>query len=181
VNTAANKISRPCTTARPPPRTTTTHHRQRLRHRFVLRQGFVYAWVGWAPTSPPATPPHRELPHRHGERPARHRAHPHRVLRPELRRRHALHHPLSGSTAFKSYERSPPQDRGQAELRRRPSDSPARAAPRSPRGRSSGGPVVVRELPERPSRHPSATDICLAAGSRTTRSTSCATGPPSRR
>jgi len=132
---------------------------------FVLRQGFVYAWVGWGADIAPGNSRLTvsfPIAMEHG------RPITERILTEFCDRNFGggtpFTLPLSGSTAFKSYEAvSTDQAQAEAELRMRPSDSPRPSGPEIPEGE-----VVPREgwafgsCPTgQASLVPSTTDICV--------------------
>jgi len=134
---------------------------------FLMRQGYVIAWVGWGadiapggnrltvqfPVAMEAGQPITE-----------------RILTEYSDRNFGggtpFTLPLSGSAAFRSYA-AVSTDKGlaEAELRVRPSDSPRPSAPDIPAGNLvPDGQWSFASCPDGPPGTPSATDICLAGG-----------------
>jgi Alpha/beta hydrolase domain len=138
---------------------------------YLMRQGFVVAWVGWgadiAPGGDRLTVAFPIAKHKNGEPITE------RILTEFSDRNFGgltpFTLPLSGSVAFKSFPAVSTDKRlAAAELRRRPSDSPRPSSPEIPAGalvpesdwsfaRCPDGPGASTEVP-------SATDICLAGG-----------------
>jgi len=134
---------------------------------FVLRQGFVYAWVGWGGDIAPGNsrltvsfPVAME----NGQPVAE------RILTEFCDRNFGggtpFTLPLSGGPAFKSYEAvSTDKAVAQAELRMRPSDSPRPSSPEIPEGTLvPASQWSFASCPSGPPGTPSVTDICLAGG-----------------
>lgn len=138
---------------------------------FLMRRGYVVAWVGWgadiAPGGDRLTVAFPIAKHKSGEPISE------RILTEFSDRNFGgltpFTLPLSGSPAFKSFPSVSTDKRiAEAELRRRPSDSPRPPSPRIPAG------TLVPEsdwsfarCPDGPGAStvvPSATDICLAGG-----------------
>lgn len=134
---------------------------------FMMRQGYVLAWVGWGADIAPGN---NRLTVNFPIAMERGQPITERILTEYSDRNFGgttpLSLPLSGGPAFKSYEAvSTNKGVAQAELRRRPSDSPRPSAPDIPQGTlvpddewsfancSNGLPGT-----------PSVTDICLAGG-----------------
>jgi hypothetical protein len=134
---------------------------------FVLRQGFVYAWVGWGTDIAPGNSRLTvsfPVAMRHGQPISE------RILTEFCDRNFGggtpFTIPLSGSTAFKSYE-AVSTDKGvaEAELRVRPSDSPRPSGPEIPEGELvPADRWSFASCPNGPPGTPSVTDICLAGG-----------------
>lgn len=138
---------------------------------FLMQRGFVVAWVGWgadiAPGGDRLTVNFPVAKHRNGESIVE------RILTEFSDRNFGgltpFTLPLSGSPAFKSFAAvSTSKADAQAELRRRPSDSPRPSSPQIPAGtlvpdsewsfaRCPDGPGTATAVP-------STTDICLAGG-----------------
>ena len=138
---------------------------------FLMRQGYVVAWVGWggdiAPGGDRLTVNFPIAKRKSGEPVTE------RILTEFSDRNFGgltpFTLPLSGGAAFKSYAAVSTDKRiAEAELRRRPSDSPRPPSPRIPAGtlvpdsewsfaRCPDGPGAATTVP-------SATDICLAGG-----------------
>jgi len=134
---------------------------------FLLRQGYVIAWVGWgADIAPGGNRMTVDFPiaMRHG------RPITERILTEFSDRNFGggtpFTLPLSGGTAFKSYESvSTDQVAAQAELRARPSDSPRPSSPEIPAGNLvPPSQWSFASCPDGPPGTPSANDICLAGG-----------------
>ncbi len=134
---------------------------------FVMRQGYVYAWVGWGADIAPGN---SRLTVNFPVAMENGRPVTERILTEFCDRNFGggtpFTIPLSGSTAFKSYEAvSTDQGVAEAELRMRPSDSPRPSSPEIPEGE-----LVPRSqwsfasCPSGPPGTPSVKDICLAGG-----------------
>ena len=138
-----------------------------LGNGFLLRQGYVIAWVGWgADIAPGNSRLTVDFPiaMEHGQPITE------RILTEFSDRNFGggtpFTLPLSGGSAFKSYATvSTDQVAAEAELRMRPSDSPRPSAPAIPAGE-----LVPRSqwsfasCPSGPPGVPSTTNICLAGG-----------------
>ena len=134
---------------------------------FLMRQGYVIGWIGWGADIAPGNnrltvnfPLALE-----GGQPLSER------ILTEFSDRNfgggtPFTLPLSGSAAFKSYPAiSTDKAAAQAELYRRPSDSPRPSAPEIPTGtRVPDGEWSFAACPSGPPGVPSTTDICLSGG-----------------
>jgi hypothetical protein len=134
---------------------------------FLMRQGYVIAWVGWgADIAPGADRLTVDFPiaMEEGEPITE------RILTEYSDRNFAggtpFTLPLSGGPNFKSYAAvSTDKDAAEAELRARPSDSPRPPAPEIPEGSLvPDDQWSFADCPEGPPGTPSATSICLAGG-----------------
>ncbi|HKC42786.1 MAG TPA: alpha/beta hydrolase domain-containing protein [Burkholderiales bacterium] len=138
---------------------------------FLMRQGYVVAWVGWggdiAPGGDRLTVNFPIAKRKSGEPITE------RILTEFSDRNFGgltpFTLPLSGGAAFKSYAAVSTDKRiAEAELRRRPSDSPRPPSPRIPAGELvPGSEWSLARCPDGPGAAtavPSETDICLAGG-----------------
>ena len=172
VNNRGNKISFQMMQDTPPGtpnnRPVTAAH---FGNGFLMRQGYVVAWVGWggdiAPGGDRLTVNFPIAKRKSGEPITE------RILTEFSDRNFGgltpFTLPLSGGAAFKSYSAVSTDKRiADAELRRRPSDSPRPPSPRIPAGELvPGSEWSLARCPDGPGAAtavPSETDICLAGG-----------------
>jgi hypothetical protein len=165
VNNRGNKIS--LTMMHDTPPGTNNNALGGFGNGFLMRQGYVIAWVGWgADIAPGADRLTVNFPvaMRNGQPITE------RILTEYSDRNFGgatpFTLPLSGSTAFKSFPSvSVDKATAQAELRRRPSDSPRPPSPEIPAGELvPSGEWSFASCPSGPPGVPSTTDICLAGG-----------------
>src|SRR5262245_57776354 len=172
VNNRGNKISFQMMQDTPPGtpnnRPVTAAH---FGNGFLMRQGYVVAWVGWggdiAPGGDRLTVNFPIAKRKSGEPITE------RILTEFSDRNFGgltpFTLPLSGGAAFKSYSAVSTDKRiAEAELRRRPSDSPRPSSPKIPAGaRVPDSEWSFARCPDGPGAAtavPSETDICLAGG-----------------
>ena len=138
-----------------------------LGNGFLMRQGYVVAWVGWGADIAPGNSRltvNFPIAMEHGKPITE------RILTEFSDRNFGggtpFTLPLSGGPAFKSYATvSTDQIAAEAELRMRPSDSPRPSAPAIPAGELvPPSQWSFASCPSGPPGVPSTTDICLAGG-----------------